>query len=89
MTEKWSPPPQDELGEALVEADLRVLLMVLFHLTGDRKWIAAPYLPKRDVNLIADKEAGLPADIGRGNSKCGRDVVVGGSIGYRDRRSRR
>ena len=64
MTEKWSPPPQDELGEALVEADLRVLLMVLFHLTGDRKWIAAPYLPKRDVNLIADKEAGLPADIG-------------------------
>ena len=79
MTEKWSPPPQDELGEALVEADLRVLLMVLFHLTGDRKWIAAPYLPKR----------GITRRHRSGNSKCGRDVVVGGSIGYRDRRSRR
>jgi len=64
MKEKWSPLPPDELGEALNEADLRVLLMVLFYLSGDRRWLAAPYLPKRDVNLIADKEAGLPADVG-------------------------
>jgi len=33
--------------------------MVIFHLTGDRRWFADPYLPKRDVNLIADENAGL------------------------------
>ena len=48
-----------ELAEAIGEADLRVLLMSLFHLTGDRRWIEAPYRPKRDVNLIADENAGF------------------------------
>ena len=53
MNENWSPLPQDELRTALSEADLRVLLMVLFHLTADQKWLADPYLPKRDVNLLS------------------------------------
>lgn len=47
------------LAKALQTADLRVLLMVLFHLTGDRSWLKAPFLPKRDVNLIADQAAGF------------------------------
>ena len=49
MNKKWSPLPQGELREALGEADLRVLLMVLFHLTADQKWLAEPFLPKRDA----------------------------------------
>lgn len=49
----------DELRAALAEADVRVLLMVLFHLTGDRSWLRAPYQPQRDVRLIADPHAGL------------------------------
>lgn len=48
-----------DLRQALVEADLRVLLMVLFQLSGDTKWIEAPFRPTRDVNLIADPSAGL------------------------------
>lgn len=48
-----------DLDAALVEADLRVLLMVLVHLTGDPAWMAPPFRPKRDVKLIADEEAGL------------------------------
>ena len=64
MNKKWSPLPQGELREALGEADLRVLLMVLFHLTADQKWLADPYLPKRDVNLIPDTQAGLSAEAG-------------------------
>lgn len=52
-----------ELAEALPFADLRVLLMVLFHVTGDRKWITAPYRPKRDVTLIADRNAGFDAGL--------------------------
>lgn len=48
---------------ALEHADLRVLLMVVYHLTGDRKWLEAPYQPKRDVRLIADESAGLPDSV--------------------------
>jgi 4-hydroxyacetophenone monooxygenase len=51
------------LSEAVEAADLRVLLMALFHRTGDRKWLQAPYLPKRDVRLVADFDAGFPEDI--------------------------
>lgn len=51
------------LAEALQEADLRVLLMALFQITGDRRWLEAPYTPKRDVKLIADEDAGIPPAI--------------------------
>lgn len=50
---------EQELRSAIADADLRVLLMVLFHLTGNRRWLCAPYRPKRDVNLVADPTAGL------------------------------
>jgi 4-hydroxyacetophenone monooxygenase len=59
MSDTWTPLPADRLSHAVAEADLRVLLMVIFHLTGDRRWLSDPYLPKRDVNLIADEDAGL------------------------------
>ncbi len=55
--------PKNELNRAIGEADLRVLLMVLFHLTGERRWLEPPYQPKRDVKLIADEDAGLAPDI--------------------------
>ncbi len=51
------------LDQALEAADLRVLLMVLFQMTGDRRWLDAPYRPKRDVSLIADEAAGFGPDI--------------------------
>jgi 4-hydroxyacetophenone monooxygenase len=50
------------LSEAVDQADLRVLLMVLVHLTGDTRWLEPPYAPRRDVRLVADPEAGLPPD---------------------------
>jgi 4-hydroxyacetophenone monooxygenase len=50
---------RDRLVAALAEADLRVLLMCVFHLSGDRRWLADPYRPRRDVQLIADEDAGL------------------------------
>ena len=45
------------LREALEVADLRVLLMVIFQVTGDEFWLS--FQPKRDVRLIADEGAGL------------------------------
>jgi 4-hydroxyacetophenone monooxygenase len=59
MSDTWTPLPAERLFQVVEEADFRVLLMVIFHLTGDRRWFSDPYLPKRDVNLIADEDAGL------------------------------
>lgn len=51
--------PVGDVREAVRTADLRVLLMSLHHMTGDEKWLAAPFLPRRDVRIIADETAGL------------------------------
>ncbi len=53
------PVSRSELDDALKEADIPVLLMVLVHLTGDRRWIQEPYLPQRDMSFFADESGGL------------------------------
>lgn len=58
-----SPRGGWDLRSALAEADIRVLLMVLFHMTGDERWLAAPYRPKRDIRLIPDPDAGLSDEV--------------------------
>jgi 4-hydroxyacetophenone monooxygenase len=52
-----------DLSSAIAEADIRCLLMVLVHMTGDERWLEPPYRPKRDVRLIPDPDAGLSAEI--------------------------
>jgi 4-hydroxyacetophenone monooxygenase len=52
-----------DLSSAIAEGDIRVLLMVLVHMTGDERWLEPPYKPKRDIRLIPDPEAGVPAEI--------------------------
>jgi 4-hydroxyacetophenone monooxygenase len=52
-----------DLSSAIAEGDIRVLLMVLVHMTGDLRWLEPPFTPKRDVRLIPDPEAGLPKQI--------------------------
>ena len=54
------PDDQGRLRAAVREADIRVLLMVLVHLTGDQTWLEPPFEPARDVRLIPDPGAGLP-----------------------------
>ncbi len=56
------------MGEMTVEravrdADVRVLLMAVAQITGDRRWLEAPYVPRRDVRLIAEEDAGLEPDV--------------------------
>lgn len=63
MQKTFTGLPKSQINSAVEQADLRVLLMVLFHLTGDRRWLQAPYLPSRDVRLIADESAGFSAHI--------------------------
>jgi 4-hydroxyacetophenone monooxygenase len=52
-----------DLSSAIAEGDIRCLLMVLVHMTGDERWLEPPYSPKRDVRLIPDPDAGLPMAI--------------------------
>src|SRR6202142_2474132 len=57
------PRRELDLSSAIAEADIRCLLMVLMHMTGDERWLEPPYKPKRDVRLIPDPDAGLPPEI--------------------------
>jgi 4-hydroxyacetophenone monooxygenase len=45
---------------ALNAASIPTLLMCLAQITGEARWTEAPFLPKRDVALIADPSGGLP-----------------------------
>jgi 4-hydroxyacetophenone monooxygenase len=56
---------RETLRAALAQADLRVLVMCLFHLSGDEKWLAPPYRPARDVRLVADPAAGFSEAVQR------------------------
>src|SRR5215213_7794403 len=58
-----TPRKQLDLGSAIAEGDIRVLLMVLVHMTGDMRWLEPPYTPRRDVRLIPDPQAGVPEAI--------------------------
>ena len=56
-------PNQLDLSSAIEQADIRVLLMVLVHMTGDLRWLEPPYAPRRDVRLIPDPRAGLSDEV--------------------------
>src|SRR6185437_3148826 len=56
-------PGKHDLASAIAEADIRVLLMVLVHMSGDLRWLEPPYAPRRDARLIPDPKAGLPENI--------------------------
>src|ERR1700730_3597581 len=58
-----TPRKKLDLSSAIAEGDIRVLLMVLVHMTGDERWLEPPYKPKRDVRLIPDPQAGIPREI--------------------------
>src|SRR5256885_8806728 len=57
------PRKKLDLSTAIAEGDIRVLLMVLVHMTGDGRWLEPASKPKRDDRLIPDPEAGVPKEI--------------------------
>ena len=52
----------DSLCEALDSANIPTLLLVLAHLTGDRAWLAEPYLPSRSIATDDNDTAGFPEE---------------------------
>ncbi|BBX00069.1 monooxygenase [Mycolicibacterium moriokaense] len=60
-----SPAPQDwveSLRDALADANIPTLLMVLRHLTGDPRWTADPYRPHKGKPLDDNDSGGLPVE---------------------------
>src|ERR1700677_1761865 len=52
-----------ELEASVSTANVPTLLMVLAHLTGDRRWLADRYRPTRPKGLGDDDSGGLPDDV--------------------------
>ncbi len=63
MVATLTKPDPAALRSAIADADLRVLVMCLVHITGDLRWLDAPYRPVRDVRLVADPQAGYPPEV--------------------------
>ncbi|GJF02675.1 monooxygenase [Pseudonocardia sp. D17] len=51
------------LREALESANIPTLLLVLAHLTGDRSWLAEPYLPSRSIATDDNDTAGFTEEL--------------------------
>jgi 4-hydroxyacetophenone monooxygenase len=52
-----------DLERAVRSANVPTLVMVLFQLTGDRKWLGAPYAPSRAPGLSSHDSGGLPPGV--------------------------
>lgn len=64
------------IADALQQADLRLLVMVLYHMTGDDIWLGPDFAPGRDVKLIADEQAGFSDDTARLIRQAALDVLT-------------
>lgn len=63
------------LIRAISKADIRVLLMVLYHLSADERWLSPPYRPVLDRKLIGDEDGGLPSNILHEIRQCAVDAL--------------
>jgi 4-hydroxyacetophenone monooxygenase len=71
-------PPVDEarLRAAVESANLPTLLMSLFQLTGDRKWLQAPYRPTRTKGMSDHDTGGLDEGTQREIREAAIDAVL-------------
>jgi 4-hydroxyacetophenone monooxygenase len=72
----------DRLRDALEDANIPTLLLVLHHLTGSDMWITEPYRPSRGRPLDDNDTGGLPAEL----QAEVRDAAWEAVMGYREGR---
>ena len=53
----------DQIRAAVAVANVPALLMVVFQVTGDDRWLQPPYLPTRGKGLLDHDSGGLPEDV--------------------------
>jgi 4-hydroxyacetophenone monooxygenase len=66
----------EKLWDALADANIPTLLLVLQHLTGDAKWTTAPYRPNRGKPLDDNDSAGLPPELQNEVRAAALDAVI-------------
>ena len=54
---------EDELLAAVRSASIPVLLMALVQISGDQRWLDAPYTPSRTIGMDDNDSGGLPPDL--------------------------
>ncbi len=69
------------IADAVEAADLRILVLCLYHLTGDEIWLSERYAPARDVRLVADPDAGFDAEARAEIRACAVDLLTGAGPG--------
>jgi 4-hydroxyacetophenone monooxygenase len=70
---------EDDLArlEAVLEdANIPSLLMVVYHMTGDEKWLDEPYLPRRPRGMSDNDDGGLPTNIQAEIRAAARDAIM-------------
>lgn len=63
LTPRQQPFDEGRLASAVAVANLPTLLMVLFQLTGEARWLQAPYRPKRTKGMSDNDSGGLPEHV--------------------------
>src|SRR5690554_389881 len=54
---------RDRVREGVAMANLPALLCVLYQLTGEERWLQAPYLPSRSRGLDDNDDGGFPEPV--------------------------
>lgn len=56
---------RDKLRAGIEDANIPALILCLYQMTGDARWLRAPYAPERGVGIDNNDSGGLPPDIQR------------------------
>lgn len=76
MTVEARPFDESMLREALESANLPTLLMVMFQLSGDRRWISDPYRPVRSKGMSDNDTGGLAPQVQAEVREAAFDLLV-------------
>jgi 4-hydroxyacetophenone monooxygenase len=71
----------DKLRQGVEQANIPTLLMVLVQLTGDEKWLAEPYVPRRARGLDDNDSGNLPLKIQKEIRSAASEAIAGWARG--------
>ena len=69
------------MTDALAQANIPTLLMVLVQMTGDLRWLEAPYRPRRARGMDDNTTGGLPETIQQEIRDAARDAILAWNAG--------
>ena len=67
---------EEEIRRAVDAANIPALLMLVFQITGDRKWLEPPFRPTRGKGLTDHDSGGLPPDVQDAIREAGAAAII-------------